>query len=100
MALSKDVAIQEPAIKYYTLENYAVEHFRPAVKKGTVMGGLSTLTSVRKKDKEELWRHTREPIKLPLLKKIQAKDELSQEACFAFQAIMKYMGDLPSKKSR
>ncbi|OQV23320.1 Myosin-VIIa [Hypsibius exemplaris] len=101
IALTNSTHSQDtPQAKYYTLETYAAEHFRPATKKGTVMGGLSTLTSVRKKDKDELWKHTREPIKLPLLKKIQIKDELNQEACFAFQSIMKYMGDLPSKKSR
>ncbi|XP_055346543.1 myosin-VIIa-like [Paramacrobiotus metropolitanus] len=99
MDLNK-ITVQEPTAKFHTLEHYAAEHFRQPAKKGPVMGIPSPLTTVRKKDKEELWKHTREPIKLPLLKKIQVKDELSQEACSAFQAIMKYMGDLPSKKSR
>lgn len=28
------------------------------------------------------------------------KEELAEEACFAFSAILKYMGDLPSKRPR
>ena len=47
-----------------------------------------------------MWRHSREPIKQPLLKKLLNKEELSQEACFAFNAILKYMGDLPSRRTR
>ena len=46
---------------------------------------------------DELWRHAREPIKLPLLKKLMNKDELREEACIIFHAQLKYMGDLPSR---
>lgn len=60
-------------------------------------------SSARKSDRnraDELWRHTREPIKLPLLKKLMNKDELREEACMIFHAILKYMGDLPSRRTR
>ena len=49
---------------------------------------------------DELWRHSREPIKLPLLKKLMNKDELREEACLIFHAQLKYMGDLPSRRTR
>lgn len=59
-----------------------------------------TFSSAKKRGVEQLWRHSREPIKQPLLKKLLQKEELSQEACFAFNAVLKYMGDLPSRRTR
>lgn len=63
------------------------------------MSKTLTLTNA-KRTQDELWRHSRDPIKQPLLKKLLMKDELADEACFAFTAILKYMGDLPSKRPR
>lgn len=37
---------------------------------------------------------------MPLLKKLQGKEEPSQEAVMSFLAIMKYMGDHPSRRTR
>lgn len=94
--------------KPHTLEDYAVDHFRPPPKKGTMSKSL-TLSSAKKSGRgggggggsgDELWRHSREPIKLPLLKKLMNKDELREEACMVFHAILKYMGDLPSRRTR
>lgn len=64
------------------------------------MSKTLTLTSARRGHADELWRHSREPIKQPLLKKLLSKDELAEEAVYAFTAILKYMGDLPSKRPR
>jgi myosin-7 len=64
------------------------------------MSKALTLTSARRGNAEELWRHSREPLKQPLLKKLLTKEELAEEACFAFSAMLKYMGDLPSKRPR
>lgn len=64
------------------------------------MSKALTLTSARRGNTEELWRHSREPLKQPLLKKLLTKEELAEEACFAFSAVLKYMGDLPSKRPR
>ncbi|XP_028966812.1 myosin-VIIa [Galendromus occidentalis] len=81
----------------HTLEEYSLDHFRPPPKRTLTL----TLSSARKRDGEHLWRHSREPLKQPLLKKLLNKEEeLSQEACLAYNALMKYMGDLPSKRSR
>lgn len=88
----------EPLEKPHTLEEYSMDHFRPPPKR-TIPRTL-TLSSARRRDNEQLWRHSREPIKQPLLKKLLNKEELSQEACFAFNAILKYMGDLPSRRTR
>lgn len=84
--------------KPHTLLEYALDHFRLPPKR-TVSKAL-TLSTAKRGGTEELWRHSREPIKQPLLKKLQAKEELAEEACFAFTAILKYMGDLPSKRPR
>ena len=58
------------------------------------------LTAARRGSHDELWRHSREPLKLPLLRKLTAKEELSHEAIFAFQACLKYMGDVPYRRTR
>ncbi|GFY49046.1 myosin-VIIa [Trichonephila inaurata madagascariensis] len=88
----------EPVDKPHTLEEYAIDHFRLPPKR-TIPRTL-TLSSARKRDTDQLWRHSREPIKQPLLKKLLNKEELCQEACFAFNALLKYMGDLPSRRTR
>lgn len=49
---------------------------------------------------DDLWKHTRDPIKQPLLRKLVGKEELAEEACFAFSSTLKYMGDLPSRRAR
>lgn len=59
-----------------------------------------TLASARRPTNDVLWKYSREPIKQPLLKKLLHKDELAQEAVYAFNAILKYMGDLPSRRAR
>lgn len=42
----------------------------------------------KSRGKERLWSCTREPIKQPLLKKVLAHEELTQEACVAFMDIL------------
>ncbi|XP_003699050.2 myosin-VIIa-like [Apis florea] len=64
------------------------------------MSKALTLTTARRGHTDELWHHSRDPIKQPLLKKLISKEELAEEACFAFNAILKYMGDLPTKRPR
>lgn len=69
---------------------------RPPPKR--TMSKTLTLTSARRSNGDDLWRHTREPMKQPLLQKLIGKEELAEEACFAFTALLKYMGDLPAKR--
>lgn len=84
--------------KPHTLEEYSIDYFR-LPPKSTLSRTLS-FSSGKKKSIDTLWRHSREPIKQPLLKKLLNKEELSTEACLAFNAILKYMGDLPSRRTR
>ncbi|XP_071536430.1 myosin-VIIa isoform X6 [Panulirus ornatus] len=84
--------------KPHTLEEYALDHFRPPPKR-TVSRAI-TLTSARRPANECLWKYSREPVKQPLLKKLLHKEELAQEAVYAFNAMLKYMGDLPSRRNR
>ncbi|GAB6021168.1 hypothetical protein CHUAL_003798 [Chamberlinius hualienensis] len=80
----------------HTLEDYSLDYFRAPPNRSM----SKALSNVKRRGSEELWRHSREPIKQPLLKKLLDKLEVSEEACYAFNAILKYMGDLPSRRTR
>lgn len=80
----------------HTLEKYATENFRTTAAITTVS---STLNSVRRHTKDELWRHTRDPIKSPHLLKLQKDRTLFDKSVIIFNLILKYMGDLPSGKT-
>lgn len=84
--------------KPHSLEEYALDFFRTPPK--YTLPRTLTFSSAKRRGDGQLWRHSREPIKQPLLKKLLHKEELSQEACFAFNAVLKYMGDLPSRRTR
>jgi len=58
------------------------------------------LTLAKRSTQEELWKHSREPLKKPLLQKLMEHEELAVEACAAFTAVLKYMGDLPTRRTR
>ncbi|XP_014907476.1 unconventional myosin-VIIa-like isoform X3 [Poecilia latipinna] len=81
--------------KPYTLEEFSYDYFRPPPKHT-----LSRVMVTKNRGKDKMWSCTREPLKLPLLKKVVGHEELAQEACMAFIAMMKYMGDYPSKRTR
>lgn len=85
-------------MKLHTLAQYADEHFRQG--RRLTAARVSVLTAARRTSREELWKYTNEPIYQPLLKKLQPHDELCKEACAAFTAILKYMGDLPAPKPK
>ncbi|KAM3842174.1 unconventional myosin-VIIa-like, partial [Diretmus argenteus] len=91
MKLSENV----DKVKSYTLEEFSYDYFRTPQK-----STLSRVMISKARGKENLWSCTREPLKQPLLKKVLAHEELSQEACLAFIDILYYMGDYPSKRAR
>ncbi|XP_053403414.1 myosin-VIIa-like isoform X2 [Mercenaria mercenaria] len=66
--------------------------FRPLPKK------TKPFLQIRRVKTVELWKYSKEPLKQPLLKKLHGHEEFSQEACMCFLAILKYMGDHPSKR--
>lgn len=59
-----------------------------------------TLNTARRRQNDCLWRYSREPLKQPLLRKLLGKDELCQKAVMISLTILKYMGDLSSKRAR
>ncbi|ESO02636.1 hypothetical protein HELRODRAFT_188784 [Helobdella robusta] len=79
---------------YSTLETYSFDHFRPPPKKTLT----KTIATIRRKAEESLWRHSTQPLKGPLLKKLLNDEELYAAACDSFLTIMKYAGDHPSKQ--
>ncbi|RVE65198.1 hypothetical protein OJAV_G00133080 [Oryzias javanicus] len=85
----------EGRLKPYTLEEFSYDYFRPPPKHT-----LSRVMVTKNRGKDKLWSCTREPLKQPLLKKVVNHEDLAQEACMAFIAMMKYMGDYPSKRTR
>lgn len=84
-------------IKYHTLANYAQDHFRQGRKYVVARGALQ---SARNLSREEIWRHTNEPIQSPLLQNLQNDETLTKFACLSFMAMLKYMGDLPAVKPK
>ena len=95
--VSKEVLPYQAGEKPHTLEHFAIDHFRPPPKR------TLTLSSARKRGRgggDELWRWGKEPLKVPLLKKLDGKEEASAEAVMAFLAILKYTGDHPSRRPR
>ncbi|XP_052783803.1 myosin-VIIa-like [Mya arenaria] len=88
--------VAETGEKPHTLEEYSLDHFRPPAKRTL----SKTLQSAQRRKPDELWRYSKEPLRQPLLKKLLGREEVSQEACLCFLAILKYMGDHPSKRGR
>ncbi|XP_027058870.1 unconventional myosin-VIIa-like [Pocillopora damicornis] len=83
--------------KPHTLYEYSIEHFLPPAKR-TLSKALQS--QVKRRDKNIPWAFTKDPIKQPLLKRLAGQEELAQKATQTFLAIMKYMGDYPSKRVR
>ncbi|XP_035190252.1 unconventional myosin-VIIb isoform X2 [Oxyura jamaicensis] len=81
-------------VKPYTLEEFSYEHFRTPEKES-----ISKAVLQKSRGRNQLWAHSKEPLKQPLLKKACTDADLRDLACQAFIAIMKFMGDYPSKQA-
>ncbi|XP_077344538.1 unconventional myosin-VIIb [Lithobates pipiens] len=86
---------EQEEVKPYTLEEFAMQYFRPPEAESVSRAFLQ-----RSRAKTQLWAYSREPLRQPLLKKVCDIIDLQDYACQAFTAIMKYMGDYPSKQAR
>ncbi|XP_030351869.1 unconventional myosin-VIIb [Strigops habroptila] len=80
-------------VKPYTLEEFSYEHFRTPEKES-----ISKAVLQKSRGRSQLWAHSKEPLKQPLLKRACTDPDLCDLACQAFTAIMKFMGDYPSKQ--
>lgn len=88
--------ITEHNEKPHTLESFSYDHFRPPPKRTMT----KTLSTAKRRRQDDLWRYSKEPIKQPLLKKLNGRDDMNQEACLCFLSILKYMGDHPCRRGR
>ncbi|XP_029684521.1 unconventional myosin-VIIb [Takifugu rubripes] len=75
-----------------TLKEFSLMYFRQPTK------DVNRQVISRNAAPERLWASSREPIRQPLLKKLGGNPDLSHKACLAFTAILKYMGDYPTKQ--
>ncbi|XP_058405723.1 unconventional myosin-VIIb [Diceros bicornis minor] len=85
---------EEPKEKPHTLEEFSYEFFR-APEKETISRAMFPLARTRGR----LWAHSPEPLRQPLLKRVHANAELRDLACQTFIAILRYMGDYPSRQA-
>ncbi|CAL1540128.1 unnamed protein product [Lymnaea stagnalis] len=75
---------KEQSALLHTLEQYSYDHFRTPPKR-TLTG---TLNRPKQRRNQELWRHSKDPLKQPLLKKLIGKEQQSADACMCFMDIL------------
>lgn len=85
---------EQPEEKLHTLEEFSYEFFR-APEKETLSRAMLPMARTR----GHLWAHSPEPLRQPLLKRVHANVELRDVACQIFIAILRYMGDYPSRQA-
>uniref|UniRef100_A0A8C3DSZ7 Myosin VIIB n=1 Tax=Corvus moneduloides TaxID=1196302 RepID=A0A8C3DSZ7_CORMO len=73
---------EDVKVKPYTLEEFSYEHFRTPEKES-----ISKAVLQKSRGHSQLWAHSKEPLKQPLLKRA------------LHSPIMKFMGDYPSKQA-
>ncbi|XP_048201605.1 unconventional myosin-VIIb [Perognathus longimembris pacificus] len=84
----------QPKEAPHTLEEFSLQFFR-ALEKETI--SKAVLPSTRSRG--HLWAYSSEPLRQPLLKRVHDKVDLRDIACQIFLAILKYMGDYPSRQA-
>uniref|UniRef100_A0A8D2DM55 Unconventional myosin-VIIb n=1 Tax=Sciurus vulgaris TaxID=55149 RepID=A0A8D2DM55_SCIVU len=92
--LSEPLPEEQPKEKLHTLEGFSYEFFR-SPEKETVSKAVLSPTRTR----GHLWAYSPEPLRQPLLKRVHDRADLRDAACQIFHAILKYMGDYPSRQA-
>ncbi|XP_042638986.1 unconventional myosin-VIIb [Orycteropus afer afer] len=87
---SPEEQLKEP----HTLEEISYELFR-APDKESVSKAMFSLAWTQ----GHLWSYSSEPLRQPLLKCVHANANLRDSACQIFVAILRYMGDYPSRQA-
>uniref|UniRef100_A0A8C2RZE7 Myosin VIIB n=1 Tax=Capra hircus TaxID=9925 RepID=A0A8C2RZE7_CAPHI len=86
---------EQPEENLHTLEEFSYEFFR-IPEKETVSRAVLPLARTR----GQLWAHSAEPLRQPLLRRVHANAELRDAACQIFIDILsRYMGDYPSRQA-
>ncbi|NXC04177.1 MYO7A protein, partial [Orthonyx spaldingii] len=100
---------EEVKVKPYTLEEFSYEHFRTPEKES-----ISKAVLQKSRGRSQLWAHSKEPLKQPLLKRACTDPDLRDLAyetshlpsktgllfsLTSHSPIMKFMGDYPSKQT-
>uniref|UniRef100_A0A803Y673 Myosin VIIB n=1 Tax=Meleagris gallopavo TaxID=9103 RepID=A0A803Y673_MELGA len=89
---SQNSYIEEPdeedlKVKPYTLEEFSYEHFRTPEKES-----ISKAVLQKSRGHSQLWAHSKDPLKQPLLKAACTDPDVRDVAC-------QFMGDYPSKQT-
>uniref|UniRef100_A0A8C8AHZ3 Myosin VIIB n=1 Tax=Otus sunia TaxID=257818 RepID=A0A8C8AHZ3_9STRI len=79
-------------LKPYTLEEFSYEHFRTPEKES-----ISKTVLQKSRGRSQLWAHSKEPLKQPLLKRACTDPDLRDLACQAFTDILSLY--YPSKQT-
>ncbi|OPJ79251.1 unconventional myosin-VIIb [Patagioenas fasciata monilis] len=85
---SQNSSMDEPdeedlKVKPYTLEEFSYEHFRTPEKES-----ISKAVLQKSRGRSQLWAHSKEPLKQPLLKKACTDPDIRDLACQAFIDIL------------
>lgn len=81
----------------HTLENFSIQHFN-SLPKRTLSKALAN--TLRKRERDFPWSFAKDPIKQPLMKRLNEDEEMAYKAKQTFLAILKYMGDHSSAKNQ
>ncbi|KAJ1347387.1 hypothetical protein KIN20_002426 [Parelaphostrongylus tenuis] len=94
---NNQVLVKHNTTRPHTLEQFALSNFRfPSRSPST-----QCTQTLRRREigVVPLWRFGREPLDVPLLKKLEGRKEQCRDAVTMFVFAMKYMGDQPSRRS-
>ncbi|XP_044074657.1 unconventional myosin-VIIb-like [Siniperca chuatsi] len=94
LSVTQNATQRDETVAPVSLKEFALENFRPVGKDFGRQGASKGVS------REKLWACSREPLKQPLMKSLVRNSDLSNLACNAFTAILKYMGDYPIKQAR